>query len=252
MPGVEVSEHIAALHEQGARLADTVAQAELDTPVPTCPGWRLRDLVRHLGGVHRWATSYVAEARVEHGDDDDEFMRLHPDDANLLGWFCEGHATLVTALSAAPPDLQCWRFLRAPSPLAFWARRQAHETAMHRADAESACGAITPYEPDFAADGLDELFAGFFARRHGRLRFDPARTLAVRPADIDDGWLLTMGPERVVTERTASGDADCAVVGTASDLYLFFWNRRGRDDLNITGDDSLLTAWAEQAHVHWS
>lgn len=34
--------------------------------------------------------------------------------------------------------VDCWTFLDAPSPLAFWARRQAHETAIHRADAQLA------------------------------------------------------------------------------------------------------------------
>lgn len=248
---MEVPEHIAALREEGTLLADTVARAELDTPVPTCPGWRLRDLVRHLGGVHRWAASYVAEAHTEHGDDDEKFMLLYPEDTALLDWFRDGHATLVAALSAAPADLECWHFLRAPSPLAFWARRQAHETAMHRADAEDACGAITPYKRDFAADGLDELFTGFFARRHGRLRFDPARTLAVLPTDVDDGWLLTMGPERLTTTRSRD-DGDCSVAGAASDLYLYFWNRRGTDSLRIHGDDTILAAWREQARVRWS
>ncbi len=249
---MDVTEHIAALRAEGALVADTVERHSLDLPVPTCPGWQLRDLVRHLGGVHRWATSYVAAARTEHGDDDDEFMRLYPQDAGLLDWFRDGHASLVAALSAAPADLQCWHFLRAASPLAFWARRQAHETAVHRADVEGAGGPITPYEPHFAADGLDELFAGFFARRHGRLRFDPARTLAVRPTDVDDGWLLTMGPERLTTSRDPGAQGDCTVAGAASDLYRYFWNRRSADGLRIDGDDSLLTAWREQAKVRWS
>jgi len=48
------------------------------------------------------------------------------------------------ALSAAPPDLRCWTFLPAPSPLAMWARRQAHETTVHRVDAELAAASVAP------------------------------------------------------------------------------------------------------------
>jgi hypothetical protein len=61
-----------------------------------------------------------------------------PGDDELPGWFREGHASLVRVLEAADPDMTCWTFLDAPSSVAFWARRQAHETAIHRVDAEQA------------------------------------------------------------------------------------------------------------------
>jgi hypothetical protein len=35
--------------------------------VPTWAEWVTRDLIRHMGGVHRWATSFVAEAHAEPG-----------------------------------------------------------------------------------------------------------------------------------------------------------------------------------------
>ena len=43
------------------RIADVARDAELDAPVPSCPGWSLRDLVVHLGGVDQWATHAVVE-----------------------------------------------------------------------------------------------------------------------------------------------------------------------------------------------
>jgi uncharacterized protein (TIGR03083 family) len=110
--------------------------------VPSCPGWTVRDLLRHTGYVHRWATGFVAEGQTRPGGaSEEEILSQGPDDAELPGWFREGHATLVRALGAAAPHLNCWAFLPAPSPLAFWARRQAHETAIHRVDAERAAGA---------------------------------------------------------------------------------------------------------------
>src|SRR5438034_6037440 len=138
---MRVAEHIDALREHGRALADAARDLDPATPVPTCPEWRVRDLVRHQGGVHRWATSYVAEARPTSDGDDGDLERLvggWPRDDDLIGWFREGHASLVAALEAAPDDLICWTFLRAPSARAFWARRQAHETAVHLADARSA------------------------------------------------------------------------------------------------------------------
>src|SRR6266704_1004706 len=37
----------------------------LHDALPTCPDWAVRDLVGHLGGVHRWAASFV-ERSEEH------------------------------------------------------------------------------------------------------------------------------------------------------------------------------------------
>src|SRR5262249_61863639 len=90
-----------------------------------------------------WATGFVAQGLIRPvGDSEEEILSQGPGDAELPGWFREGHAALVQALSVAGPDLNCWAFLAAPSPLAFWARRPAHETAMHRLDAGQA--AVTP------------------------------------------------------------------------------------------------------------
>ncbi|MGA9775544.1 MAG: maleylpyruvate isomerase N-terminal domain-containing protein, partial [Candidatus Dormiibacterota bacterium] len=55
--------------QQLERDAAALARAELvlgpEAPVPTCPGWRMRELLRHLGHVHRWALRYVAEGLTE-------------------------------------------------------------------------------------------------------------------------------------------------------------------------------------------
>jgi hypothetical protein len=82
----------------------------------------------------------------------DDIVGTWPADLDLIDWFREGHTRLVHTLVSAPPDLDCFTFLAAPSPLAMWARRQAHETAMHRVDAESPGSTITKFHPAFAAD----------------------------------------------------------------------------------------------------
>src|SRR5205823_3910842 len=130
--------------------------------VPTCPGWTVRDLLAHQGGVHRWATSHVVEARTE-PPSRDFALAEPPDDDAVLDWFRDGYARLVTTLADASDRLECWTFLPSPSPRAFWARRQAHETAIHRVDAESASGEPVTFDPAFAVDGIDELLLGFYA-----------------------------------------------------------------------------------------
>src|SRR6516225_3037280 len=141
----DVPGYVGALRRQGELLASAAQRAGLATAVPSCPGWAVRDLLRHTGYVHRWATGFVAEGLTRPGGaSEEEILSQGPADAQLPGWFCEGHAALVRALDAAPPDLECWTFLPPPSPLAFWARRQAHETAIHRVDAEQAASAEQP------------------------------------------------------------------------------------------------------------
>ena len=135
----DVPGYVGALRRQGELLADAAQRAGLAAAVPSCPDWAVRDLLKHTGYVHRWATGFVAEGLTRPGGaSEEEILGQGPADAELPGWFREGHAVLVQALNAAGPDLSCWAFLAAPSPLAHWARRQAHETAIHRVDAEQA------------------------------------------------------------------------------------------------------------------
>ena len=247
---MDVAAHIDQLVSQGHALAASAEKAGLDADVPTCPDWKVRDLVQHIGQVHRWATSYVATGRTTPPGDGDSFTEP-PRDDELLEWFRAGHAAVVEALQSAPDDLDCWAFLPAPSPRAFWARRQAHETAIHRADADAAAGVATSYDGNFAADGIDELLLGFFARPRGRLVSDPPVRLGLRASDTDDAWTMTIGPESRTTTRERS-DADCTVCAEAAELYLLMWNRRPPDGLDVAGDRSLLDLWTERAQVKFS
>jgi uncharacterized protein (TIGR03083 family) len=242
---VDAPEHIDELERQGRALADLAALADPDAPVPTCPGWTLRDLVAHTGGVHRWAAALV---RGDAGADPD--AELEAPTGDPVEWFRAGHAALVAALRAAPADLATWSFLPAPSPLAFWARRQAHETAVHRADAEVAVGspdAAAAFPPAFAADGIDELLTGFLARP-GRLRSTPEYRLLVAPDDVPERWLVVVGPDGTRTER-GTGPAGCTLRGPAGLLYLFLWNRVPA--VPVDGDAALAARWRETARVVW-
>jgi uncharacterized protein (TIGR03083 family) len=248
---MDVSAHIDTLRVEGTRLATAAALTGPDARVPKCPDWAVRDLVYHQGGVHRWATAYVEGGHTEAGAVDYSSARgPKPADTDLVEWFLNGHAALVDALAGASPDLQCWTFLPSRSPLAFWARRQAHETTIHRVDAEFAAGtALAPIGFDVAADGIDELLVGFGPAR-GRRKLDTEQepaVIAVRCTDNEAGWTVRLGPEGVMAER-AHGTSDipatdlkshtistCSVCGTAADLYLTFWRRRAPETLTLEG-----------------
>jgi uncharacterized protein (TIGR03083 family) len=245
---MDVHEHVDELERQGRALADAAAAAGVDAPVPTCPGWSVGDLLAHTGGVHDWARDFVeGDPLADPGADAEDLSRP---DGEPVDWYRGRHAALVAALRAAPADLGGWTLLPAPTPLAFWARRQAHEAAVHRADADAAAGGSPPgaHPVDFAVDGIDELLLGFMSRP-GRLRSDTAYTLAVAPEDTADRWLVSIGPAGA-TARRGAGAADCTLRATAGRLYLFLWNRV--PDVIVDGDAALAARWRESARVTWS
>ena len=250
---MEVAAHIEALKGEGDHMGLAIRGADPGARVPTCPEWVVRDLVQHMGGVHRWATGYVADARTEYSPTDLEVLvGGWPEDADMTDWFLEGHAGLVAALEAAPPDLACWTFLPAPSPRAMWARRQAHETAIHRVDAELAAGLeVHDFAAPFAADGVDELLTCFVPRRSTKLRTDEPTTFAVRCTDDPAGWVLDIGPEGVTAVNANGRDAACTLSGRAADLYRALWNRGGTDALGVEGDHTVFGMFLEGVQVRW-
>jgi uncharacterized protein (TIGR03083 family) len=255
---VEVAQFIETLRHEGARMTASTRAVAPAERVPTCPEWVARDLIHHVGGVHRWATSYVADPSTEvRRESFEEIVGSLPGDEELGDWFEAGYLALVAALEAAPPDLQTWTFLPAPSPLAMWSRRQAHETAIHRVDTELTAGRseadLSPFTPDFAADGVDELLTCFVPRRSTGLRAEAVMTLGIRCVDDDAAWALSIGPEGVTTTAGAgTGVADCTVRGAAGDLYLALWNRGRGDRLSIEGDRAVLDAFGDAVHVRWA
>jgi uncharacterized protein (TIGR03083 family) len=263
MSRMEPDRLVSQLEAEGGLLAETAARAGLEAEVKPCAPWQVRDVLRHLGYVHRWAASYVAGPVSQEGPELTEAEQLAggaPDDG-LLAWFRQGHADLVATLRAADPDVAAWSFLPAPSPLAFWARRQAHETAIHRADVLSGLDQAADYPAEFAADGIDELIMAFCARNLARRPGDgpPGPTLSIRATDTGQEWLVGFDPEAEQIISVASGPAgqpdcpvvDCTVAGPASSLYLRLWNRPAAAPVSVSGDERLLAAWGPAMQVVW-
>jgi uncharacterized protein (TIGR03083 family) len=247
---MQIGEHVDAIGSHAAALADCAERAGPAARVPTCPEWSVADLVRHQGFVHRWAALHVGERRP--GRAADEEVGPLPDGDELLPWYREGVDRLVATLRSAPADLECWSFLPAPSPLAFWARRQAHETAVHHADAAAAMGELPTVAAALAVDGIDELLCGFFGRPRGRLVSEAPVRLGLQAEDSGDAWTMTIGPDGRSTAPRLDTDADCVVRATAPLLYLFVWNRAAEEAVRVDGDRAVLELWRERARISWS
>ncbi len=102
---MKTAAYVEILDREGALLAEAAETAGSDAEVPTCPGWRVRDLLRHTGTVHRWATAFVAEGHTGPRRADDPPAL---DGARLVSWFRDGHARLVDTLTGAAPGVRCW------------------------------------------------------------------------------------------------------------------------------------------------
>ena len=173
---MDVSDYIGFVASEGALFAAAAEHGELSARIAPCPDWDMGDLVRHLGMIHLWAAANVAFPEPNWLDVEElpDLVRYWPDltgesgeypnDAELVTWYRATLANLVEVLESAPADVAAFTFLPAPSPLTMWARRQASEIAIHRFDAEQARGIATHFDPQFAADMLDELMCGFAPR----------------------------------------------------------------------------------------
>jgi len=254
---MDIDTHIEAISREGRQLAAAAFQARLDDRIPWCPGWNTRELLHHLSEIHLWAASHVARRAVREGVSEladleaawPDLATFWPDDEALIDYYLATNANLVAELESAPSDLSTWTFLTAPSPRQMWARRQAHETAIHRIDAQSATASVSGFDPAFASDGIDEILTAM-APRADELPLEFSVTMAISPSDVDERWLVNLGPDGIETVRT-DGPADLVLTGLASDLYIAVWNRGDDSAIALTGDPSVLNTWRARHRPRW-
>lgn len=259
-PAFAFEDHLAAVRTAADALLAHAEAAGLDAPVPTCPEWRVANLVAHQGMVHRWTTANLRQDPTP-VPQEAEILAAVPQ-ADLLAWFATGAAKMLSAFTAADPDVPAMVFLDdAPPPRDFWARRQAHETGMHAVDALAAhlgrrpTAAEAAAPRDLAVDGLDELLTGFVTRGRNGLCTDTAFQVTVVPDDAGPAglaWLLEVLPEGIRTTRTTpdrAPAADATFRGTAAQLYVGLWNRG--DEVRVEGRVDLLDRWAERVQITW-
>jgi uncharacterized protein (TIGR03083 family) len=251
---LSLDDHLDLLLRSGAGLREAAAKAGLDAAVPTCPAWRVDELVIHQGMVHRWAAANLRGDRDHQPSASRAEGRAAED---LLGWYSAGLAALVDTVRDTPDDAKAMVFLRdAPPPRRFWARRQAHETTIHGVDAISAVLGRRPgasdvdIEPRFAADGIDELLTGFIPRGKGKLHSAEPFTILVRTDDTGHAWTLRISDGPIVTTPgEQSSLPDTVFSGTAVQLYLSLWNRA--DEITVTGSADVLEQWRSGIRIRW-
>ena len=152
MPAPGYDRFFAELRGCTAELA-RIIDGDLERPVPTCPGWTFRQLATHLGRGHRWAAQIVAtRATMPIPMREVADGKLPQDPAQHASWLNAGAGQVIEAVTAAGSDL-VWT-LAGIGPARFWARRRAHEAAVHLADAQLAAGLDVDLAPNLLQTAL--------------------------------------------------------------------------------------------------
>lgn len=237
-------DHAAALVEQNRLLADLVRNAPPDTTVPTCPGWTLQQLVRHVGRGDRWAATI---ARTGAFVDPREVVGGKPGD-DVDAWLRESPRTLLDAVAEAGPETPVWTFL-GPRPAAWWIRRRLHESTVHRADAALALGLPYVIEPEPAADGVSEWIALVAARlasdAPGPLESGTSMHLHATDEGLGEAgeWIVTAGEDGTLAWEHGHAKGTVAVRGPAADLLLAVTRRVPTSAVQVIGDAAVLDTW---------
>ncbi len=161
----------------------------------------------------------------------------------VLDWYGATLVALVADLRAVDdPDRPVYSFAPDDERAGFWPRRMAHETTIHRVDAEQALGgAVGPIEPAFAVDGIDEVFEVFVPSLGAGRSPGDGRTVHLHATDVAGEWLIRFDPDAVSVE-SGHGKGDAAVRGPAGELLLWLWGRRPIEGLEVFGADDAVEA----------
>lgn len=225
--------YLGRVQDDGDRLA-AVARGDLSATVPSCPGWTVRDLVSHVAEVYEDKIARTALGRAP-----DPWPPAWPADRDPVDWFIDAHERLLEMLRERGPDAPSATWWPPDQTVGFWGRRMAHETAVHRVDAELAAGTATPVDADLALDGVDEILVIMLAGDWSDAPSDIATAQRVAISTGGRRWIATLEPEAVTIDEE-DGDGVASVEGESSDVLLWLWGRAGDERVRRSGDEAAL------------
>ncbi|MFG1649441.1 maleylpyruvate isomerase family mycothiol-dependent enzyme [Micromonospora sp. NPDC049275] len=223
---MDYSRYLDCLADDFARLR-SLAPTNPAAPVPTCPGWTVADLARHVGEVYLHKTLAIRDGVEAEPWPPAELASEAP-----LALLDRAYAELRAEFAAHDPQDPAGSWYAPGRSVGFWIRRMAQETVIHRIDAELGVGApVAPVPDDLAVDGVDELLRVFVEYSVAEwadafreiLAGSPGWTFAVR-AD-DTAWSVRTQPAVFrVTDRVADA-ADVTVTGPPAAMLRWAWGR---------------------------
>ena len=220
------------------RLRDVVAGADLAAPVPSCPGWTVADLARHVGQVYLHKVACMAG-----GVEPDPWPPPGLAEEDPVALLDRAYAALAHEFDTRPADAPALTWYAPDQSVGFWIRRMAQETVIHRVDAELAAGVPqAPIPDDLAVDGIDEFLYVMLVYGTTAWHDWASEVLqgtdggAVRLATTGHAWLVRPSPEGVEVAEDQAADAPAEVSGAPAAVQRWLWGRAGDEAVTITGD----------------
>lgn len=246
-------DYAAALLEQNRAFGELIRSGDPSTPVPTCPGWSLSQLFRHVGRGDRWAAQIVAD-RVDHYLDPRtvEGGKPPPDPEEAISWLHGGAQRLIDAVEQVGVETPVWTFLGS-RPAYWWVRRRLHEATVHRADAALALTLDYALTPDLAADAISEWLervASEAGRGDTPLPLENGQTVHLHATDPGLGvageWTIRTDGNRITWSHGHDKGA-VALRGGAVDLLLAVVRRVpvADTDIAVFGDTEIWQNWLD-------
>lgn len=238
----------AALIGETKTFGDVYRGADPQTPVPTCPGWTLNQLLKHVGRGNRWCAQIIAERRSEPLAPREVVGGKPPDDLDgALAWLDDGAQAVIDAVDHVGADARVWTFT-GPKPAGWWIRRRLHETTVHRADEDLALGREFALSPELAADGVSEWIDLAVQARRDEPALPRGTSLHLHATDEGLGptgeWTITHDEDGLNWSHDhAKGDS--AVRGSATNLLLAITRRKSSAEagLELFGDAGVWDGW---------
>ncbi len=236
---------IAALRADGPAFRAAVGEAPLDAPVPACPDWTVLDLVHHLGGLYEWVRGHAGRGATTPPEQPTERSAGRPVGPEALAWWDRELAELMGFLDALDPEQAAWNWAPQAKKAAFWHRRMAHETAVHRWDAQKVRGVADPIEAKLATDGVSEVLDSWLPAGVRRGPTDRVGVIGLTAIDTSQEWSVRLRGGGIAlldprTLRHGYEEARATASGTASDIELALLGRVPFNVLQVSGDASLL------------
>ena len=190
VPRLEYPTYLDHIRTESARFREVLADCDPSARVPTCPDWDAADLLWHLAKVQLFWAKVIRHRPASPDDPEigEEDAAQRPESyAELLDAFDDYSHALATELKRADPEAEAWHW-SGDSRVGTSYRRQAHEAAIHRIDAELTAGVpVTPLDAALADDGVAEALGVMYGGAPPWGSFAPSgETIAVRMTDTGD------------------------------------------------------------------
>ena len=239
----------ATLLEETRALGDLYRGADPTTPVPTCPGWTLNQVFKHVGRGNRWCAQIIAERRDQPLDPRDVRDGKPPEDPEAaIAWLNDSAQLVIDAIDHVGSDARVWTFVGS-KPAGWWVRRRVHEQVIHRADVALALGEGFDLPAELAADGVGERLEMSIvqADRHSP-PLERGMTLHLHATDEGLGptgeWTVVHDEDGLNWSHDHT-KGEAAVRGRAVDLLLVLTRRRTAPDagVDVFGDAEVWDTW---------